>query len=108
MRSAEAKEASARRADINVVKANRMMCEADSSAAVTMLWKRKRRSRQAVHALSVVDGGVGAARASGGRDQAMQPRVRQSASEEVGWRGAALRGSIYVCSVGGGRGIEAI
>jgi len=33
-------------------------------------------------ALSVIDGGVGAKRESGGRDQAMRPRVRQRASEE--------------------------
>lgn len=47
-------------------------------------------------ALSEGDGGVGAERVSGGRDQAMRPRVRQRASEEeaCGW---------YVCSVGGGR-----
>jgi len=33
-------------------------------------------------ALSVGDGGVGALGTSGGRDQAMRPRVRQRASEE--------------------------
>jgi hypothetical protein len=74
----------ARSAGINVVEANRMVCVAESSATVTMLWKQRRRSRQATDALSVVDGGVGALGASGGgRDQAMRPRVRQRASEEA-------------------------
>ena len=59
------------------------MCVAESSATVAMLLEQQRILRQATDALSVVDGGVRALRASGGRDQAMRPRVRQRASEEA-------------------------
>lgn len=55
-------------------------------------------------ALSIGDGGVGAERVSGGRDQAMRPRVRQRASEEA-WAGGEDGGVWWwcACSVGGGR-----
>lgn len=78
------------------------MCEAESSAAVIMLWKQRRRLRQATEALSGVEGGAGAGGVSGGRDQAMRARVRQRASEEFAVVVVKMES---VCSVGGGRGM---